>query len=175
VFWEQQGLQTFGHRIQITRPHASQPAFERHFLQMMEEYGATHAINLLGQKENEALLTSAYARHLAIAKQGLGDELGITNFDFHSAVRIGGHDSVPREIRCACGSWILPPLHTHQMLDALRVLQTTSIDLGSRCAMLLRTKLSRIKRASSEPTVWTGQCEFQQPIILPILSSLESR
>ncbi|KAH6915044.1 phosphatidylinositol phosphate phosphatase [Coprinopsis sp. MPI-PUGE-AT-0042] len=99
LFWEQQGLQTFGHRIQITRPHASQPAFERHFLQMMEEYGATHAINLLGQKENEALLTSAYTRHLAIARQGLGDELGITNFDFHSAVRIGGHDSVPREIR----------------------------------------------------------------------------
>lgn len=99
LFWEQQGLQTFGHRIQITRPHASQPAFERHFLQMMEEYGATHAINLLGQKENEALLTSAYSRHLAIARQGLGDELGITNFDFHNSVRIGGHDGVPREIR----------------------------------------------------------------------------
>ncbi|KAG2013815.1 phosphatidylinositol phosphate phosphatase [Coprinopsis cinerea AmutBmut pab1-1] len=99
LFWEQQGLQTFGHRIQITRPHASQPAFERHFLQLMEEYGAVHAINLLGQKENEASLTSAYTRHLAIARQGLGDDLGITNFDFHNAVRIAGHDSVIRELR----------------------------------------------------------------------------
>ncbi|KAJ3775474.1 inositol polyphosphate phosphatase [Lentinula raphanica] len=99
VFWEQQGLQTFGQRIQITRPHASQPAFERHFAQLTEEYGPTHAINLLGTKENEAILTGAYNRHLQIARAGLGDELGITNFDFHTQVRIGGHDSVMRELR----------------------------------------------------------------------------
>lgn len=99
VFWEQQGLQTFGHRIQITRPHASQPAFERHFAHLTEEYGSVHAINLLGSKENEAILTSAYARHLAAAKGVLGDDIGITNFDFHGYVRVGGHDNVPRELR----------------------------------------------------------------------------
>jgi synaptojanin len=99
VFWEQQGLQTFGQRIQITRPHASQPAFERHFGQLIEDYGAIHAINLLGTKENEAILTSAYTRHLQIARSALGDELGITNYDFHNAVRIGGHDSVVRDLR----------------------------------------------------------------------------
>ncbi|PPQ65581.1 hypothetical protein CVT26_000530 [Gymnopilus dilepis] len=99
LFWEQQGLQTFGQRIQITRPHASQPAFERHLFQLMEEYGSIHAINLLGQKENEALLTNAYARHLQIARAALGDELTITHFDFHNAVRVGGHDSVIRELR----------------------------------------------------------------------------
>lgn len=99
VFWEQQGLQTFGQRIQITRPHASQPAFERHFVHLTEEYGPTHAINLLGTKENEAILSSAYDRHLRIARAGLGDELSITHFDFHSQVRIGGHDSVMRELR----------------------------------------------------------------------------
>lgn len=101
VFWEQQGLQTFGQRIQITRPHASQPAFERHLFQLMEEYGSIHAINLLGQKENEALLTNAYARHLQLARTALGDELAITHFDFHNAVRVGGHDSVIRELRLA--------------------------------------------------------------------------
>ena len=53
VFWEQQGLQTFGQRIQITRPQASQPAFDRHFAGLVEEYGAVHSINLLGTKENE--------------------------------------------------------------------------------------------------------------------------
>ncbi|KAF9478161.1 inositol polyphosphate phosphatase [Pholiota conissans] len=99
LFWEQQGLQTFGQRIQITRPHASQPAFERHLFQLMEEYGSIHAINLLGQKENEASLTHAYARHLQIARAALGDELGITHFDFHNAVRIGGHESLIRELK----------------------------------------------------------------------------
>uniref|UniRef100_A0A8H8CK11 phosphoinositide 5-phosphatase n=1 Tax=Psilocybe cubensis TaxID=181762 RepID=A0A8H8CK11_PSICU len=99
LFWEQQGLQTFGQRIQITRPHASQPAFERHLFQLMEEYGSIHAVNLLGQKENEASLTNAYARHLQISRAALGDELGITHFDFHNAVRIGGHDNVIREVK----------------------------------------------------------------------------
>ncbi|KAJ7590659.1 inositol polyphosphate phosphatase [Mycena floridula] len=99
LFWEQQGLQTFGQRIQITRPQASQPAFERHFADLAEEYNATHAINLLGTKENEAILTSAYDRHLHMARGVLGDDLGITHFDFHRCVGIGGHDSVIRELR----------------------------------------------------------------------------
>lgn len=99
VFWEQQGLQTFGHRIQITRPTTSQPAFDRHFAQLVEEYGSVHAINLLGSKENEASLTSAYDRHLKIARGAIGEELYITHFDFHNAVRVGGHDSVIRDLR----------------------------------------------------------------------------
>jgi len=65
----------------------------------MEEYGLIHAINLLGQKENEASLTNEYARHLQIARAALGDDLGITHFDFHNAVRIGGHDNVIRDLK----------------------------------------------------------------------------
>jgi synaptojanin len=99
VFWEQQGLQTFGQRIQITRPQASQPAFERHFLQLTEEYGATHAINLLGTKENEVILTNEYGRHLSIARAVFGNDIGITHFDFHSTVRMVGHDNILRELR----------------------------------------------------------------------------
>ncbi|KAG6878600.1 hypothetical protein C0993_003055 [Termitomyces sp. T159_Od127] len=99
LFWEQQGLQTFGQRIQITRPQASQPAFERHFLQLMDEYGAVHAINLLGSKENEQTLTTAYGRHLQTARGAMGDDLSITHFDFHNVVKFGGHDSVIREMR----------------------------------------------------------------------------
>ncbi|KAF8915801.1 DNase I-like protein [Mucidula mucida] len=99
LFWEQQGLQTFGQRIQITRPHASQPAFERHFSHLTEEYGGVHVINLLGTKENETILTSAYAGHLQLARSVFGESLGITHFDFHNAVRLGGHDSVPRDLR----------------------------------------------------------------------------
>jgi hypothetical protein len=65
----------------------------------MEEYGAIHAINLLGTKENETTLTTAYDRHLKIAKGAIGDDISITHFDFHNAVRIGGHDSVIRDLR----------------------------------------------------------------------------
>ncbi|THH12240.1 hypothetical protein EW145_g127 [Phellinidium pouzarii] len=100
LFWEQQGLQTFGQRIQITRPHASQPAFEKHFAHLVEEYNTVHAINLLGTKENEAFLTSAYAQHLHAARTAVfGNDIGITHFDFHAVVRIGGHESVLRELR----------------------------------------------------------------------------
>ncbi|KAJ7639012.1 inositol polyphosphate phosphatase [Roridomyces roridus] len=99
VFWEQQGLQTFGQRIQITRPTSSQPAFNQHFAQLLEEYDSVHAINLLGTKENEAILTTAYARHLSSAREVIGDQVFITHFDFHNAVRIGGHDSVIRELK----------------------------------------------------------------------------
>ncbi|KAI0306833.1 inositol polyphosphate phosphatase [Multifurca ochricompacta] len=99
LFWEQQGLQTFGQRIQITRPQASQPAFERHFAHLTEQYGYVHAINLLGSKDAEASLTSAYARHLHIAKGVWGDDIDITHFDFHQAVRLAGHDSIMRDLR----------------------------------------------------------------------------
>ncbi|PIL37300.1 hypothetical protein GSI_00993 [Ganoderma sinense ZZ0214-1] len=78
---------------------ASQPAFDRHFASLVEEYGAVHAINLLGTKENEALLTTAYARHMSITRRSVGDTVGITNFDFHTAVKYGGHESVFRDVR----------------------------------------------------------------------------
>ena len=114
VFWEQQGLQTFGQRIQITRPNASQPAFDRHIQQLVEEYnGTVHAINLLGTKENEAILTAAYVRHVQAARNGLGDVLRITNYDFHNAVRIGGHDSVVRDLRSVP---LFRSLHAHLLL-----------------------------------------------------------
>lgn len=98
-------MQTFGHRIQITRPTTSQPAFNQHFAQLLEEYGSIHAINLLGTKENEASLTNAYGRHLSIARGALGDDLFITHFDFHNAVKVGGHDSVLRDLR------LIPPVN----------------------------------------------------------------
>ncbi|KZT42995.1 phosphatidylinositol phosphate phosphatase [Sistotremastrum suecicum HHB10207 ss-3] len=101
LFWEQQGIQTFGQRIQITRPQrASQPAFDLHFHQLEEEYSAIHAVNLLGTKENEAILSAAYKAHLEAAiVAGAVHDVGLSNFDFHQQVRIGGHDSVVRELK----------------------------------------------------------------------------
>ena len=101
MFWEQQGIQTFGQRIQITRPHASQPAFEKHFADLIEEYKSVHAINLLGTKENEAMLASSYANHLQHARSIFGNDIGITNFDFHNTVRYVGHEGIVHELRYA--------------------------------------------------------------------------
>lgn len=104
VFWEQQGIQTFGQKIQITRPQiASQPAFDRHFLQLTDEYDAIHAINLLGTKENEAILSETYTAHIKAAGTASSapteNKVGLTHFDFHQAVRAAGHESVARELK----------------------------------------------------------------------------
>lgn len=66
---------------------------------MTEQYGYVHAINLLGTKDAEASLTAAYARHLQIAKGVWGDDIDITHYDFHQAVRVAGHDNVMRDFR----------------------------------------------------------------------------
>jgi synaptojanin len=79
---------------------ASQPAFERHFSQLLEEYSAVYGVNLLGSKENEAVLTSAYSQHLKQAKANGGlSSIGLTQFDFHSLVRLNGLDSLNNELR----------------------------------------------------------------------------
>ncbi|KZW04268.1 inositol polyphosphate phosphatase [Exidia glandulosa HHB12029] len=98
LFWEQTGLQTFVQRIQITRSQAAAaPAFERHFAGLLDEYNAVHIINLLGSKENEVVLSQAYSQ---LAARGIGGEnIGMTNFDFHNAVKVGGHDSVPTQLK----------------------------------------------------------------------------
>ena len=99
VFWEQPGLQTFDQKIQITRPQASQPAFEQHFKHLTDHYGYVQAINLLGTKDSEETLTAAYSRHLHIAKDVWGEDIGITHYDFHQAVRVDGHDTVKLDLR----------------------------------------------------------------------------
>ncbi|KAL5636707.1 hypothetical protein ACGC1H_000616 [Rhizoctonia solani] len=100
LFWEQQGLQIGGQRIQITRARgASQPAFERHFAQLIDEYDIVHIINLLGTKENEAALTSAYTAHLQTLRANGNAEISMSNLDFHNIVRTVGHDAVPATLK----------------------------------------------------------------------------
>ncbi|KAK4689930.1 synaptojanin, partial [Tremellales sp. Uapishka_1] len=107
LFWQQPttGLQTMQQRVEITRPpQASQPAFDKHFLDLMQHYHSVHAINLLGQKDAESMLSLAYTDHLAnlkrtldkmpsSEKKGVGT-LSLTAYDFHASVKIGGHEAV---------------------------------------------------------------------------------
>lgn len=58
-------------------------------------------------KENEAILSEAYAQHIRAANNASSapteNKVGITHFDFHNAVRLGGHDSVQRDLRRLAG------------------------------------------------------------------------
>lgn len=122
LFWEQQGLQAFNAKIQITRSRgASQPAFDRHFADLISHYSRVHAINLLGTRDAETVLTSAYAEHMRhsaaesiavlppdepttadgdIVGDDGSERVGLTSFDFHTVSRnTGGIDGVRNELR----------------------------------------------------------------------------
>ena len=70
----------------------------------MEHYHSVHAINLLGQKDAEAMLSVAYSEHLSDLKNTLdripasakasSGTLSLTPYDFHAAVKVSGHDAV---------------------------------------------------------------------------------
>ncbi|OCF75027.1 phosphatidylinositol phosphate phosphatase [Kwoniella mangroviensis CBS 8886] len=111
LFWEQpsQGLGTLQQKVELTRPpQATQPAFDKHFLELMSHYHSIHAINLLGQKDAESMLSSAYSHHLESLKHTLAANpekddtldgqtrgtIDLTPYDFHYAVKMGGHEMV---------------------------------------------------------------------------------
>ncbi|GAA6037102.1 hypothetical protein JCM8097_008735 [Rhodosporidiobolus ruineniae] len=102
LFWEEGGGQPFAPKITITRPiEASLPAFLRHFEDMLENYDKVHIINLLGSKEGEAALTSAYSTHLSAASslsEPLAHSVGMTDFDFHARAKYGGIESVKSQL-----------------------------------------------------------------------------
>jgi hypothetical protein len=66
-------------------------------------YHAVHAVNLLGSRGEESVLSDAYDAHLkALARtvplNGDGEPpISMTEYDFHAAVRVGGHDVVKED------------------------------------------------------------------------------
>lgn len=132
LFWQQpqQGFGTLQQKVEITRPpQATQPAFDKHFLDLIEHYGAVHAINLLGQKDAESMLSNAYSdrfkalqsSHAEEAQSSPGDvSLTYTPYDFHSAVRMGGHEAVRTDLM-AMGD----------IANSLDAFGYTAVDLGN--------------------------------------------
>ncbi|TXT07214.1 hypothetical protein VHUM_03384 [Vanrija humicola] len=134
VFWQQPtaGLQTLQQKVEITRPfEATQRPFDQHFEGLIKTYGAVHAVNLLGQKEAEQMLSEAYEAHVAQLKRELAeadddekmqddDAVEYTNYDFHTAVKNGGHDSIRADF-----NRMLPIQHS---LDKF---EYTAIDLST--------------------------------------------
>lgn len=86
TFWEQDA-NLLGAKLQFTRSEeASQRAFQRHFSQLVERFGAVHCIDLLSTKSGEAELSLRYRKHLKEAENSLGESVRYTHFDFHRAV-----------------------------------------------------------------------------------------
>lgn len=95
VFWEQQGVQIGPPNIQISRaPLATQPSFDRHFENIIENYGLIHVVNLLSTREGsvELLLTDAYEYHLNNCPNS--EQIGFTSFDLNKTLQKNDKDGI---------------------------------------------------------------------------------
>lgn len=110
VFWEQTpGLIPGQQKIAVTRSSdGTQPAFDKHFEDMEQAYGAVHVINLLSvSKPGEAELSALYRkgiRHCTLSQPGGKQSqdhalLRATEYDFHAETRGPTGYEAAREIR----------------------------------------------------------------------------
>jgi hypothetical protein len=99
VFWEQAaGLIPGQQKISITRSaEGTQPAFDKHFGELEQNYGAVHVVNLLSEtKPGEAELTNLFRYGIDKSALNRSDEhtssrdhqlLRETEFDFHAETK----------------------------------------------------------------------------------------
>lgn len=90
VFFEQPGVQVGSHRIKISRSiEACYPAFERHIVSLMRDYGPNlFILNLLGTKGDESELTGALRALCASSPFHKKRQLMYTNFDYHNEMKL---------------------------------------------------------------------------------------
>ncbi|KAI1459076.1 SacI homology domain-containing protein [Annulohypoxylon moriforme] len=109
VFWEQTpGLIPGQQKISITRSaDGTQPAFDKHFEELEQSYGAVHIVNLLSAtKPGEAELTNLFhygLQHCSLSRVGEKQSsdhalLRETDYDFHAETKAVGYEAA-REIR----------------------------------------------------------------------------
>lgn len=97
IFWEQDA-NILSAKINITRStEATQPAFNRHFEQLVQKFGIVHVVNLLANKPGEIDLTERYRQHI-LSSRNLKGSLGLTEFDFHAEVASRGYSQAGRVI-----------------------------------------------------------------------------
>lgn len=97
IFWEQSpGLLPGHQKIIVTRsPDGAQPAFDKHFEDLEQSYGAVHVVNLLSEaKPGEAELTQCYRyglKHTPLSRREEKSGMG-NNSDDHSLIRSTEYD-----------------------------------------------------------------------------------
>ncbi|VVT46486.1 uncharacterized protein SAPINGB_P001237 [Magnusiomyces paraingens] len=97
IFWEQDA-NIISAKINITRSsEATQPAFNKHFEQLVQKFGIVHVVNLLANKPGEYELSERYRNHI-LASRNLKGNLGLTEFDFHAEVASRGYSQANRII-----------------------------------------------------------------------------
>ncbi|KAK7408148.1 Inositol-1,4,5-trisphosphate 5-phosphatase 1 [Neonectria punicea] len=110
VFWEQVADLIPGRqKITVTRsPDGTQPAFNKHFEELEQTYGAVHIINLLSEsKPGEVELSTLYrngVRHSPLSRPGPDGSwdhslLRETHYDFHAETKGPAGYEAAREIR----------------------------------------------------------------------------
>jgi hypothetical protein len=171
LFWEQVGNQTFGQKLQITRPQAaSQPAFDKHFMDLLDHYGAVHCVNLLGQGENEAILSDIYNAHissLAVTLESSGQMTNhftgeeenlvtLTPYDFHASVRVGGHDVVKEDFG----------RRVRGVRDARERFGWTTIDTTSRDVVTTQSGVFRVN-----VSFWPGSRSWENQLMSSVVTS----
>lgn len=88
LFWEQPGVQVGSHKVKLSRGfEASKYAFDRHMLLMKTRYGRQVIVNLLGNKEGEALLSNAFQKHHVELEKH--NDVPHIIFDYHQECRGG--------------------------------------------------------------------------------------
>ncbi|CAH8519627.1 unnamed protein product [Schistosoma turkestanicum] len=93
LFWEQPGLQVGSHKISLSRPlEISMSAFERHFMNLISQYGSVGVVNLLGCKQGEAMLSKAYQEQHG--RSSFRDSIHHIIFDYHSELQSKGAKSL---------------------------------------------------------------------------------
>lgn len=99
VFWEQD-TSLINPKVQITRSlEATQPIFDEHFMNLINEYGPVHIVNLLSTKSAEIELSQRYKEHLKKSKKlKLGEDVFLTEFDFHRETAQEGFSAVEKVI-----------------------------------------------------------------------------
>ncbi|KAI0020154.1 SacI homology domain-containing protein [Xylariomycetidae sp. FL0641] len=109
VFWEQTaGLIPGQQKITVTRSaDGTQPAFNKHFEDLEQSYGAVHIVNLLSAtKPGEAELTNCFhygVQHCPLSRAGDKQSsdhtlLRETDYDFHAETRAAGYEAA-KDIR----------------------------------------------------------------------------
>ncbi|KAK8874407.1 hypothetical protein PGQ11_004921 [Apiospora arundinis] len=109
IFWEQSaGLIPGQQKIAITRSaEGSQPAFNKHFEDLEQSYGAVHVVNLLSEsKPGEAELTQRYhfgVNHCSLSRPDEKQNrdhtlLRVTDYDFHAETKTLGYEAA-KDIR----------------------------------------------------------------------------
>ncbi|KAI0125909.1 SacI homology domain-containing protein [Xylariales sp. AK1849] len=104
VFWEQTaGLIPGQQKIAVTRSaDGTQPAFDKHFEELEQSYGAVHIVNLLSAtKIGEAELTQLYhygVQHCSLSRNGEKQSrdhalLRETDYDFHAETKTIGYEA----------------------------------------------------------------------------------